>query len=355
MSIMNKSFLAAAALLSIIFSSCSKKENPIDNSNTIKVPYVLYFGTDVNNIYKTNDAVSYSTIKYGAGSFTQSIYSLDTNILFFNDKAHVANGMQLQFPVPFRTELGFSPLLLNGNKTILGYINSTCFDAGQKKMYACAIAPVPTLYESNKNGAYGSWIVSPFTTTANSIRSVTATPDGNVYCMSDNLILYKRAGGVGNFTIVPFGASKFSTGNNEVYFLSHHNNQLILSDASGKSGAFYSNDLGVNWFKIANSDKGRFLMGKDVAYSGEYYTSKDSMGLFKLVGNALVPDNAGVPTYARIYDIVGKRNVYRTDVSKYYFFLGTNKGLFKSDNGMKDWYKLANNPEIVDAEITALY
>jgi hypothetical protein len=347
----NSIIIAAFVWTSISFFACKPKENPLDNSNTIKVPYAMFMGTRHGDVLKTNDAESFNTIRYGAGAFLNCIWVLDTNILFQNNKVNVGNGMVPleQIDLAFRPEPSFNSLVKNSSITEEGYPNTVCYDPAQKIVYACGLDLF--LHQSTKNGAIGTWTNSPFATTSSVLRSITRTDNGDVFALDFSDDLYKRSGGVGNFVkVVPAAGKGLPSGGGQFYFISHINNRLTASDVEGISGIYYSDDFGVNWNKITGwPAKSRFLMGKQVAYNGDYYTSLDSLGLYKMVGNSIVRIDAGLPQYTRIWDIVGKRNVYRTDVAKYYFYIATDKGLYQSRNNMLDWelkYK---------EDVTALY
>jgi hypothetical protein len=327
--------------------ACKQKENPIDNSNTIKVPYVLYAGGRLGDIFKTNDAVSFDKLNWGGSTFTNSIWALDSNVLWVNSKVNVGCGTKQTEKFAYKVAPNsVSPLLKDGIISQEGYPNASYYDAVNKIFYLCAL---PELFENANFGEVNSFVLPIFTTSHSTITSITKTTDGNVYAFDINQKLFKRTGGVGSFTPILYDTI-FPTGGGQFYFISNYNNTLILSDIEGFSGAYYSIDGGVNWSALAGCPaNGRFLMGKQVAYNGNYYTSVDSLGMYRLQGTTLVKDDGGLPPNTRIWDMVGKRNVYRTDVAKYYFFLGTNKGLFRSDNNAKDWVKVYNE------EFTALH
>ncbi len=338
MQFMKKSIIYISSIVALmtVFFACQKKSQPLDNSQTIKVPYVLYGGTNSSAIYKTNNSQVWDKLKSESGAFTHGVYVCDTNLIFINDKVHVGSGMVTNQYAHVQ-ENSFTVFITNNDKKLPGYVNNSVYDPAQKILYVCGI---PKLMQSTATGKLGTYTASPFATTSGTIRSITVTANGDVWAWDVGNKLYKRTGGINNFAIVNFGTKKPRTANSEAYFISALDNKLIINDANG-SISMFSTDGGVNWDTIANSKFGKnVLMGKQVQYNGNYYVSADSIGMFRLNGNSFIKDDGGIPQNTRIWDIVGKRNVYRTDISKYYYFLGTSAGTFKSENNAKDWVKI---------------
>ncbi|QLH46709.1 MAG: hypothetical protein HWD58_14405 [Bacteroidota bacterium] len=68
----------------------------------------------------------------------------------------------------------------------------------------------------------------------------------------------------------------------------------------------------------------------------------DSGGLYRLDANSFVSVSAGIPWYAKVSYVEGKRVVYRTDEKRYYLFCAIDRGLYISENYGTDW-KLFRN------------
>jgi hypothetical protein len=340
-SMTNKFALVALFCMCVSIFACTTKTNPIDNSATIKVPYTMYGGTRAGKILKTNDAINYDRLHQGSGLFTNAIFTVDTNLLWINTQIKLGCATKPTEKFSFQVVTSFAPSIRNSIAPFdQGYPNAACYDPTNKKIYVAMLSGV---YENSKSGAINNWGPSTFGVTSPFIRGVIRTADGNIFAFDDNYRIHKSNGSgvVSTFSIVPLAttaANRPQTASGQDYFLSNANNRLILSDLKGISGALFSDDGGINWSKFSNVPaKGRFLMGKQVAYDGGYYTSIDSMGLYKMVGNSLQAQNGSLPANSRIWDITAKRNVYRTDVAKYYYYVGTDKGLYRSNDGLKNW------------------
>ncbi len=335
--IINKlSIIAVVGTLGL--ASCSKPVNPpIDNSGSIIAPYVLFSGTNTNTIEKSNNDNVFDYIKHGGGSVTQAIWSADTNLLFINNTVNVGNGMQLPkyFPV---VEPSFNALLKNATIEKQGYPNMSYYDAARSAVYVCGLTGI---YLSEQNGKIGTWIPAPFTgTVPNAVNSVTKLDNGDVYCTSFGFKLYKRTNGTGNFVEVPISTKpKLAAG--QLYFISGHGLRLIATDLTANSGAYYSDDGGVNWAAAPGLPLLKNIgFSKRMEYTGEYYSAADTLGLYKLNANNFDKVTTDLPNNIIIYDMCCKRNLYRTGVSKYYYFLASNFGLYKSDNNGLNWVKI---------------
>ena len=69
----NSIIIAAFVWTSISFFACKPKENPLDNSNTIKVPYAMFMGTRHGDVLKTNDTKTFARGDAAFADFSISI------------------------------------------------------------------------------------------------------------------------------------------------------------------------------------------------------------------------------------------------------------------------------------------
>jgi hypothetical protein len=333
---------ALAILVGLGVVGCKKTPVIIDNSQTIKVPYALFLGSKLGQISKTNNGVDFQTMQDQPGTFSHAILLADSNIVYVRSVVSVGNGLVPLNKFAAQVETSFNPLLLNGVKTDHSYPGIAAYDEKNKVSYICGLT---YLYENSATGIIGQWKQASFgTTVVGTMGSVTVASDGDVYCWDFGQKLFKKVNGIGGFSQVVFGANKPSVSNNEKYFISSYNSDLIATDRNG-SVSFISTDDGVNWTKLnglpVNGQE--ILFAKQEKLNGNFYLSVDSTGLYKLVGNTYVRETSNIPSGSRVWDIVGKRNIYRTDAQKDYFYLATSAGLLMSENGTQTWNKIRND------------
>jgi hypothetical protein len=319
--------------LSTCFFSCGTKNNPIDNSSTITLPYVLWAGTENGQIYKTNNGQSFDRYVNISSAFMNSIWSVDTNLLYITTKAVVGKGT-----VPAEKFFGtlittFNPVWRNNSININSFQNSAAYNTSRKKMYVCS-RDLDKLYENDSFATIGNWNVCSFPTAPGNVVSVVCAGDGIDYCININRGIFKRNVGSNNFD--PVGTFT-GAGTSEV-FLSTYNSTLIANPNTGDKVSF-STDQGNSWNYYTGMPAKKVLMGKQLA-DGKYYSSADSAGLYRLNGTAFESISGGLPYQARIWDIAMKTNVYRGGASTTTYFLATNLGLFKSENNAEDWVKI---------------
>jgi hypothetical protein len=331
----NLTILALAVTVMGVFGC--KKLNTIDNSGTIKQPYVLYIGGLLGNLQKTNDAENFDTPFYGDGSYTYDVIVADTNIIHVKSNIHVANTNKPKY-APFTVP---NYIVRFTNTLSEKYVNNTLYDATNKNVYV--------LVTGNKGIAVGtqngkSFADDPNVAIANQLAatSITQLANKNIYIRTLNNKIFVRNGGlltntwsevlsVNNDTIPYLKKSS-------VWILGSVDNRLVAVHKLGQDTAMYSDNGGVNWFPLAGlPDSVTTQCVKTCVLNNKLYVGTDSAGLWRLDGTTFVKSSNGLPATARIFDIVSKRNVYRTDVSKDYYFLATDKGLFISDFNATQW------------------
>ena len=351
---MNKLKWLFVLVIFIAISSCNKY-NQIDTSGTIKVPYVLYMGGVGGDVYQTNDAsgTNYNTVFSYDGSVTNQIVISDTNILLLKDYLSVSQKSKAFHIQPNVKLYHYNPL---SNSMKLNYKNTSLWDTKNSKTYLCQTDGL--IYRSLDDGVTWKVLMSPNDIDSSygyshDITSVTQTNNNNVYFLTKYGLTFRNGGGSGVFNLIlpdvngsgtpinqlPINFSSTPSVSDSFWTISHSANNLIAYNYNLSNSVYYSNNEGKDWYACsgvpANSRK---LFGNQTL-GGVYFLGTDSAGLYKLdvSGTNFIHTDGGLPPYARVYDVVGKRNVYNTDFAKYYYFAATDQGLYMSLNGGEDW------------------
>ena len=307
-----------------------KKYNQVDNSGTVKVPYILYIGGNYGTLHKTNDALNFNTLFPTDYSTVRQVVAADTMLLYLKDKFYFSRNQGLAFQQSNDHPRDFVDLFY---KYFIP--NQAVYDAGEKYLYLCTKTG---LEKSADNGVTfapeTNWAASP--PPSPKPTSITQLDNGNLYFIQDSANVYEKKPG-GAWTLV--ANVKPLTHDTSVWYVAHQNNTLIAIDYSGKYGVCSSTDGGVNWTVCTGLPKNRrVLFGNGtVSVNNSFFVGLDSGGLYRLNGTAFSASGNSIPWYAKVQFVVGKKVVYRTDVERYYHFCATDVGLYVSENDGLDW------------------
>jgi hypothetical protein len=342
-----KNSILAALLIIVAFSfyGC-QKINTIDNSGTITEPYSLFIGGIRGHVQKTNDAADFSTTFFDDGSFTEDVIVADTNLISIRKNIHVANTNK---PVFSWIKKGtYTNFLYN---TVAGrYVNVNLYDASNKNVYVLTGLGIVigqqsgTNYANDNNLAVG--MPKPIT--------MAQLANNDLFCRdawfsAGDSFLYKRIGGLLSniwVKVIPTTVKANQiprAGVGAPWIIGGVNNRLVAVNKQLLKDAMYSDDGGVTFFKAPGlPDSVTVQMVKSTKYNNSMFVGTDSAGLWRMVGDKFEFSGNGLPSTLRIFDIVGKRNVYRTGNSKDIYFLATDQGLFMSEYDCKQWKKVNN-------------
>jgi hypothetical protein len=345
--------ILALAVITIGMFGC-KKLNTIDNSGTIKHPYVLYIGGFFGNLQKTNDATNFETPFANDGSLSFDVIVADTNIIHVRNKIHVANSNKPQYaPI---TAGNFTTIFNQvANPITDKYVNVTLYDAINKNVYVITkeVAGNKGIVIGQNNGKSFANDLNLNTVNQPYATTITQTKNGDIFVKGENKApntdqaLYVRKGGILSNTwarVVPSTITANELPKMNGWILGSVDDRLIAVNKYGYDTAMYSDNFGVDWFPLLGlPDSVTTQCVKTCVLNNKLYVGTDSAGLWRLDGTTFVKSNNGLPAAARIFDIVSKRNIYRTDVSKDYYFLATDKGLFISEFNATQWKQVNSN------------
>lgn len=328
MSVARLFLLSAACILT--FGAC-KKYNQVDNSGTVKTPYVLYIGGYYGTLHKTNDGLYFNTLFPTDHSTVRQVLAADTMLLYLKENFYFSRNEGRAFKQSNDHPRNFEDLFYK-----YYFPNQAVYDAIDKTVYLCTSTGLEKSTDNGETFAVESnWNTTP-PSPAISPNSITQTQNGNLYILKSINEIYEKPV-AGSWTKIN-QATKLPK-DTTTWYLSHKYNMLLAIDYSGQSGIYYSLDAGVNWTKCTGLPTGRKILFGNQALSlnNSFFAGLDSGGLYKLDGTNFVPSGQGIPWYAKVHFVVGKKVVYRTDVERYYHFCATDVGLFVSENDGLDW------------------
>lgn len=328
------------ALLPFAFSSC-EKYNQVDNSATVKLPYVLFIGGYNGVVQKTNDALSYNSLFNTDNSITRQIIVADSNIIYLKQHVYVSTDDGKMFvrsnglnKIPYINEL---------RKYYLP--NTGLYDKGEKRVYICANTDADLigngdLYVSTDAGKTFN-VESNWAGGAGNPTSITQLKNGDLYIIEDSGKIWRKQGS-NPWTPVAQNTTNRLGRDTTNWYISHKGDTLLVIDYNGRQGVYYSLN-GIDWTKCTGMPtKKKILFGNQAFDNNQFYIGYDSAGLYRLNGTAFESTGVGLPWYAKVGFVEGKSVTYRTDFKRNYLFAATDAGLYISETDGLDWRLIYN-------------
>ncbi len=333
---MPKQYLVWICSILIVITTSCEKYNQIDNTGIVRTPYVLYVGGLAGSMHKTNDANYFLPLFPIDNTPVRQVITADSNLLYLKGNCYVSDDEGRAFNV---CNTNARPYYNAFYKYFLPH--QMLYDKSEKLVYLCTNGGLSQSADFGKT--FTNAIVGGAPT------SIVELDNDDVYAIQDDANIYKRTGGVGPWTQVPVGTSTLAAGTN--YYLTSHGNTLVATDYEGTLGCYYSTNGGVDWTRYGGvAGNGRFILFvnsvANPAGGNDLFLGRDSMGLFKLdpASQAFEATSSGIPWYAKLQYVEGKKLVFRTGVERFYYFCATDVGLFLSeqDSGGEDWRPIRN-------------
>ncbi len=318
-----------ASALTLTFLGCKKYEEP-DVINRLTSPYTLFLGTDQGIILNTNDGDNYRSYFSADGSFVRNLLVADTNLIAIKQNLYVSTNDGTSFNLKF-------PMAGVAASVSPNYFNIIKKSKSHKRTYLSTFGD-RGIYYSEDNGL--TWRPDLEWTTAVPTLTLTLaeTQNGFMYTnTTNNIYIRKNAGD----KWAPVG--KFGLPNALAWFLTGYNNDIQAFDPTGTNGIWYSTNDGGNFAQVPNSQNIRILSVQQVAPDFSF-VGTDSMGVYKLKNNALIPSGAGIPTNAQVYNFISKYQTFKAGNVNHHIYAVTSMGLFRldtSDQG-ESWVKVKN-------------
>ncbi|MBL7753101.1 MAG: hypothetical protein JNM44_01395 [Chitinophagaceae bacterium] len=352
----NRLLILILALGTLLNSSC-EKYNQIDNSTTVKTPFVLYIGGYQGTLHKMNDLVYFSNIFPTDNATLRQVLVADTMLLFLKEnfyysgdegRAFVKSNVGQDYPIrhidAFYKYYLPNSALYNPDSNIVYLCCDSRGDGKKNLTFQTGLDNLVLKYSTDNGKNFvneNRWNDPQIGAT-----SITRLDNGHLFIIKDSANLYKKQPG-NSWTKVPQGVTgtpaKPLPTDTTIWYLSHRFNTLFAIDYTGQAGIWYSLDEGLTWDKTVGLPKKEILFANQPFGPGtDFFAGLDSGGLYRLDANSFVSVSAGIPWYAKVSYVEGKRVVYRTDEKRYYLFCATDQGLYISENYGTDW-KLFRN------------
>jgi len=308
-----------------------KKYNQVDNSGTVKTPYILYIGGYNGTLHKTNDALYFNSLFPTDNSTVRQVLAADTMLMYLKQNFYFSRNEGAAFKQSNDHPRDFQDLFY---KYYLP--NQALYESAiDKKVYLCSKTGLEfstnngETFTQETNWAVGSPAITP--------TSITQIDNNNLYIIQDSNNVYEKKPGnpwtkINQVTPLPIIGT---------WYISHQSNTLYAAHFEGSAGIYYSANAGADWSACTGIPKNRKILFAAESFSPNktFFAGLDSGGLYRLdpVAHSFAASGIGLPWYAKVHFVVGKKIVYRTDVERYYHFCATDVGLYISEDDGINW------------------
>ncbi len=169
-----------------------------------------------------------------------------------------------------------------------------------------------------------------------------------------NNVLFRRGSADANWE--PVTAEGLFPVDGPAYYLSSNSSTLFLTDYEGLGGVWYTEDEGVHWFRFGQGAlpiNRRWLCAASPSGGQSFLVGTDSSGVYRVDNGTFVPANVGLEKNMSVYSMAVKKNIYKNDEARTYVFIGTNKGIYRSEDLGITWDKMTSGS--FDGKYTAAF
>jgi hypothetical protein len=335
---MQKGFLPSvllASLVSLVALQGCKKESAlgIDNDKVVKTPYSLYAANSEGWLINSNDGETYSSIFPPDGYAPRAIVTAGENLLFLKQNLHMSSN----------NGRNFNPVYTNVKK--FPWQTSIYYALGQNSLYVTSNSGKGIAVSTDKGKSFQDDIaweadIPPVF----DISSFSALGNNVMFAYSNqNNVTFRKDNAGANWK--PVTTEGLFPVDGTSYYLSSNSTTLFLTDYEGFGGVWYTEDEGVHWARFG---QGALPMGHhwncaaSPAGGQSFLVGTDSSGVFRVENGKFVTANVGLEKNMSVYSIAVKKNIYKNDATRVYVFIGTNKGIYRSEDYGVTWDKMTS-------------
>ena len=356
-------FLSSIALISLVIglAGCSKKGNTINNSQVIETPYSLYFTDTAGALYNSNDGKNMKVVFPPDGAATLSLVTVNKNIILAKSGGGPGGANTLYVSTDNGKNFNYSYLPIDVATVPNVAVNGKPYNLNQTMLivvpswnheYVASRTTTGLNYFgfswNAQDGAFNQWSPENYYDTdkiSNTggirITSFTLLKSGLLIAFDPitQKLLYRPdintrwEATLLPVTPLPGPPSYFSIG--------HLNNRLIAIDNYGTAGAWYSDDIGVNWYAYSGLPANTPLNCVVSPFEQVCLVGTDGKGLYLLNPNtnSFQVNNNGLATNLIVRNIAFKENIFKNGTRQQYVYLATNQGIYQSSDMGVNWVR----------------
>ncbi len=334
--------IGCIALAALTLQSCNRSGN-LDNLNVITKPYSVYFSDAKGLIYSTNDGQRFQIYPGSDGVPVQTLATSGQRILMVKENGtilFVSDGGDDNRPSfnPSYKQINVdafgTSLLIN----LPGY-NDTVKAGKQDRVYLATNDQFGMVYSDYNGNIDSPWYRVGDAALTTKVTSFAKQKNGaivayddktrKIYIKPDLGTPWRTAEGIG----IPAPGNK-------TYIITQNNDILVVEIGTGQ--IYRSSNDGNNFYTLPALPTGVTDITCAAAPFGKVLIAcTQNNGIWRLSGQGTWESaSVGLETDAEVYAISFTSNLFKNKQAGEYVFVGTNKGLYRSDDLGQTWIRL---------------
>ncbi|MFT4061150.1 MAG: hypothetical protein QM642_02200 [Edaphocola sp.] len=325
-------FASFATLFAI--QGCKKESSVgIDNDQVVKTPYGLYAANDEGWLINSTDGETFNSIFPPDGYAPRLIVTSGDNLLMLKANLHMSTNNGRNFNPVFTNVRFFDwqTMAYNSLQHQRLYITSNTYRGISISDDNGATWAADTAWESN---------IPPIFT----ISSFSGLYDGKLFAYSnENNVMFRRDSKTSNWA--PVTSEGLFPVDGTAFFLCSNKTTLFLTDKNAIGGVWYSEDAGLHWYRVAQGElpyKHSWNCAVSPGGGQTILVGTDTFGVYRNEYGKMVASSTGLEENTTVYSMAVKSNTYKNDAVKDYVYIGTNKGIYRSEDYGTTWDKVTN-------------
>lgn len=333
----HSSFLKIALSVGILagITSCEKWDTlGEDNNKVVRTPYGLYMGAEDGSIIHTTNGIDFHPVFPPDQYPAKQIHAYNDNLFIIKAQLHKSDNQGRTFN-PKYEDMGDYPW----SSMIMGSLS-------HNRLYLASRLGKGIVYSEDNGETWHTDEGFPEDLPSNyKISSYAELANGEVYAYSNrNNILLRKHNVDEDWE--PVTAEGFFPVTGTEYYLVSNPTTIFLVDYKGRGGVWYSEDGGAFWTRINQGD-----LPTQINYhaavspnNGSSMVVATDLGAYVNIDGRFKEAFGGLEIGTECKTMTLKENIFKNDRVKGYVYMGTNTGIYRSEDYGRTWDLVSHGP-----------
>ncbi|MCB0698063.1 MAG: hypothetical protein KDC07_11905 [Chitinophagaceae bacterium] len=339
--------LGCVALAALTLQSCNRSGG-LDNLNVITKPYSLLFSDAKGLIYSTNDGQRFEVYTGSDGIPVQTLATSGERMLMVKQGGtilFVSDGANDKFP-NFNPTYDSINLFAFGPSMIInlpGYNDSGAVK--KDRIYLASRKGSGIVYQDYNGNNDSTWFQVGDPALTDKVTSFARQANGTIVAFDDVSRKIWIKPDLATAWINKPATNLPAAGNGQMYIITQKNDIIAVAVNGNTDGIWRSSDDGATFSKLPDIMVDNVPL-KDITCAAAPFgkvliacTKNHGIWRFSAQG-AWESASVGLKEGAEVYAISYKNNTFKNEKTGEYVFVGTNRGLYRSDDLGQNWVRL---------------